>query len=187
MKSNAPIRKFAAAAALIALPTLAAAHSYTYVEGGFLNRDYGRDDESGFRIAGSGDIVPNIALIGEYADTGDVDQISGGGLFHTPVNSQLDFTAGATLEHIDVGSADDTGFGLRSGLRWQTADGRFELAPEVRHIDVFDDSDTSLRLGALYGLTPALDVVGAVQAAGDDDRLEAGLRYNFVARRMAAR
>jgi len=184
---HAPIRKYAAAAALIALPTHAAAHSYTYLEGGYLNRDFGADDESGFRIAGSGDIARNIALIGEYADTGDVDQISAGGLFHTPINNQLDFTAGATFEHVDVGSADDSGFGLRSGVRWQTTDGRFELAPEVRYLDVFDDTDTALRLGALYGLTPALDVIGAVQGAGDDDRYEVGLRYNFVPRTLAAR
>lgn len=179
-------RMLVVAGALAALPTLAAAHSYTYLEGGYLNRDFGADDESGFRIAGSGDIAPNIALIGEYADTGDVDQISAGGLFHTPVNNQLDFTAGATFEHADVGPADDNGFGLRSGVRWQTADGRLELAPEVRYLDVFDDTDTSLRVGALYGLTPELDLTGAVQAAGDDDRYEVGLRYNFEPRRLSA-
>ncbi|AXQ27692.1 hypothetical protein D0B54_02980 [Solimonas sp. K1W22B-7] len=186
MKALTRTRLILAAGALAALPGLAAAHSYTYVEGGFLNRDFGADDESGFRIAGSGDIHQNIALIGEYADTGDLEQISAGGLFHTPLNNTLDFTAGATYEHIEVGSFDDNGFGLRTGLRWQNADGRLELSPEIRYLDIADDDDTSLRVSGLYGLTPKVDLVAAVQAAGDDDRVEAGLRYNFAPRRVSA-
>ncbi|PPE72148.1 hypothetical protein C3942_19825 [Solimonas fluminis] len=179
MKTLTRTRLLIAAGALAAMPGLAAAHNYTYLEGGFLNRDYGPDDESGFRIAGSGDIHRNVALIGEYADTGDLEQISAGALFHTPLNNILDFTAGATYEHIEFGPADDNGFGLRTGLRWQNADGRLELAPEIRYVDFGDDDDTSLRVSGLYGLTPQLDLVAAVQGAGDDDRLEAGLRYNF--------
>lgn len=179
MKALTRTRLLIAAGALAALPGLASAHNYTYLEGGYLNRDFGADDESGFRIAGSGAIAPHFALIGEYADTGDLEQISAGGLFHTALNNTVDFTLGATYEHIEFGPGDDNGFGLRTGLRWQNADGRLELAPEIRYIDFGDDDDTSLRVAGLYGLTNELDVVAAVQAAGDDDRLEAGLRYNF--------
>lgn len=186
MKTFPRIHLLIAAGALAVLPSLANAHSYTYVEGGFLNRDFGADDDSGFRVAGSGDIAPNLALIGEYADTGDLEQISAGGLLHTPLNDTLDFTAGATYEHVEFGNGDDNGFGLRTGLRWQNADGRLELAPEVRYLN-FEDDDTSLRVAALYGLTNQLDLVGAVQGAGDDDRIEAGVRYNFVPRRVSAR
>ena len=39
------------------------------------------------------------------------------------------------------------------------------------------------RLAGEIGLTSELDLVAAVQAAGDDDRLEAGLRYNFQGRK----
>ncbi|MDM4768863.1 hypothetical protein [Solimonas sp. SE-A11] len=179
MKALTRTRLMIAAGALAALPGLAAAHNYTYVEGGFLNRDFDGYDESGFRIAGSGDIHKNIALIGEYNDTDDLEQLSLGALFHTPLNNSVDLTAGATYERFEFGSADEDGFGLRGGVRWQNADGRLELSPEIRYIDIDGYDDTSLRLTGLYGLTPKVDLVAAVQGAGDDDRLEAGVRYNF--------
>jgi len=188
MKSNPRFTKLAAVAALAALPTLAAAHNYSYLEGGYVNRDnYGTNDdnENGFRIGGSGDVHSNVALIGEYGSTGDIDQISAGAQFHAPINPMLDFTAGATAEHVDIDSADDTGYGLRSGVRWQTADGRFELWPEVRYIDVFDDDATSARLGGAVAVNNALDVTAAAQG-GDDDRYEVGLRYNFGPRLTTA-
>lgn len=179
MKALTRTRLLVAAGALAALPGLAAAHNYSYIEGGYLNRDFGADDESGFRIAGSGSLAPHFALIGEYADTGDLEQISAGGVGHTALNNSVDILAGVTYEHIEFGSADDNGFGVRGGLRWQNADGRLELSPQIRYVDFGDGDDTSVHVAGLYGLTNELDLVAAVQAAGDDDRVEAGLRYNF--------
>lgn len=160
------------------LPAVAMAHNYTFIEGGYLDRDDGFRDDSGLRIAGSGDIAPTFNLFGEYADTGDVEQLSFGGQFHTPLNPVADFFAGASLENVDVGPTDDTGFGLRSGLRVWVLDQRAELIPEVRYVDVFDDGLTAFRLGGLLRLTGALDAQAAIQG-GDDDRFEAGLRYNL--------
>jgi hypothetical protein len=165
-------------AAPLLFPTLAAAHNYTYVEGGFIDRDTGLDRDAGFRIAGSANVASPIALFGEYADTGDFSQLSAGALFHTPLNSVLDLVAGGSIEHADTGSRDDTGFGIRGGVRWQLIAARLELNPEIRHVDVLDDSGTSVRLAALYRVARRLDVQGAVQG-GDDDRFELGLRYNF--------
>lgn len=176
-----PRLKLAAVAVLAALPTLAAAHNYNFVEGGYVSLDDDADgNESGFRIAGSGDVHPNLALIGEYGNVDDIDVISAGALFHTPINPEFDWTAGATYERVDAGDEED-GYGLRTGLRWQTADARFELNPEVRYVDVVDDG-TSVRLGALYALNQNLDLQAAIQE-GDDDRLEAGVRYNFGPRK----
>lgn len=169
-----------AAAALIAVPAAAFADDYTYIEGGFLNRDNGRTDDSGFRIAGSGSVAPAIALIGEYADTGDYEQFSAGAIYHAPIQRDLDWFAGATIEFADAGPVDDTGFGLRGGLRWHFARA-FELSPEIRHVDVFDNGDTSLRLAGLFEIAPQLHLQAALQA-GDDDRFEAGLRYTFMPR-----
>lgn len=160
-------------------PTLVAAHNYTYIEGGFVDLDNEHYDDSGLRIAGSADIAPPIALIGEYADVDRWEQLSAGALFHKPLNRDLDLNLGATLEQLDLGHADDTGYGLRAGLRWRppTLSG-LEFAPEVRYLDVFEEEFASLRIGALFRLAPALDLQGAVQG-GDDDRVEVGLRYNF--------
>ncbi len=166
-----------AAGTLLALPLTANAHNYTYVEGGYVSLDNDAADDSGFRIAGSGAIAPSIALIGEYADTGDFEQLSAGAIYHAPIDRSLDWFAGATIEMVDVPGDDDTGFGLRGGLRWSFAKA-FELIPEIRYVDVFDEGFTSLRLGGLFRIAPRLDLQAALQA-GDDDRFEAGLRYNF--------
>lgn len=160
------------------LPLAAAAHNYTYLEGGFLHRDFGDEDDSGFRIAGSADVAPPFALFGEYGDTGPLEQFSAGGLFHMPINNALDFTAGASVEHADAGPVDDTGYGLRAGLRWQFAGTRLEVDPELRYVDVFGDDGTSLRVAGLFAVAQNVDLQGAVQG-GDDDRFELGLRYNF--------
>lgn len=167
----------AATAALLLLPLSAVAHNYTYVEGGFLNRDYGNNDDSGFRIAGSGSIANNFALIGEYSDVGDLDQLSAGGLFHTALTNDVDLNLGATFEHVDAGPVDDSGYGLRAGLRWGLMP-RLEMSPEIRYTDVFGSKDTSARLSGLFAFTPQLDLQAALQG-GDDDRVEVGLRYNF--------
>lgn len=166
--------------AALALPLAAQAHDYTYLEGGLVSIDQGREDETGLRIGGSVSIAPQFALIGEVADAGDLSLLSAGGLFHTNLQRNLDLVAGLTLEHVDAGRVDDTGFGLRGGLRWLLADTALELNPELRLVEIFDDSSVSARLGALYGLTPKLSLQGAVQG-GDDDRFEFGLRYDFGA------
>lgn len=172
------IRCFAlTAGAALALPFAAHAHNYTYIEGGYVSLDNDAADDSGFRIAGSGAITAPIALIGEYVDTGDFEQLSFGAIYHAPIDRSLDWFAGATIEMVDVPGDDDTGFGLRGGLRWSFAKS-FELIPEIRHVDVFDEGFTSLRLAGLFRVAPRLDIQAALQG-GDDDRFEAGLRYNF--------
>jgi hypothetical protein len=164
-------------AVLALLPAAAMAHNYTYLEGGYLNRDTPRGSNSGLRIAGSAAIAPPVALFGEYADTGDFDQFSAGLLFHSPLNNIVDLNLGVSFEHMTVRRASDSGIGLRGGLRWQLAP-QFELHPEIRHLRIFNRDSTSLRVAGLFALTPELDLQGAIQG-GDDDRYEVGVRYNF--------
>ncbi|MDD3765264.1 MAG: hypothetical protein PHP86_18370 [Nevskiales bacterium] len=163
--------------ALAAMPGMAAAQNYGYIEGGYLNRDSDRIDDAGLRIAGSGPVAGSVALIGEYADTGDDEQFSGGVLLHGPLSPELDWTAGATLEFADNGHDDDQGYGLRGGLRWRFAE-YFELNPEIRHTEIFDHGETALRLAGLVRIAPRVDLQAALQG-GDEDRLEVGARYNF--------
>jgi len=180
MKS-AKKKDLVAVAMLLAFPTLAAAHNYTYIEGGFLHRDFDpdRDDKNGFRVAGSINIISPIAAFAEYDHTGELHQLSVGGLFHVPLNHALDLNLGASVEHVDTDHhGDDTGYGLRGGVRWQLDNAKLELSPELRYTDVLNSTDVSGRIGVLYALTPELDLQGALQG-GDDDRVEVGLRYNF--------
>jgi len=168
------------AAALLLAPGLALAHNYNYIEGGYLHRDQA-GDEDGFRVGGSFDILSPIAIFGEYADVDRFSQLSIGGLWHTPLTRDIDLNLGASLEQIDHDhGGDDTGFGLRAGIRWAVPNTRLELNPEFRYVNIDDDhaDGLSLRLGALYALTDRLDLAGGVQG-GDDDRFDLGVRYNF--------
>ncbi len=180
MKSTARKTILAAAAAAFVLPGAASAFNYNYVEGGFVDREIGVLDDSGFRIAGSGQVARQVALIGEYVDTGDFEQLSLGARFFGPLRSvapNLDWIAAATLEFSDTPVDDDTDFGLRGGVRWGFAQG-FEFQPEIVYFRAFDDSFTSLRLAGLFNFQPNLGVQAAFQA-GDDDRIEVGMRYSF--------
>lgn len=177
----------AAGALLLLLPAAAFAqqHDYTYVEGGFVNIDFENgEDDSGLRLAGSFDLGAPLSVIGEYADTGDFSQLTGGLAFRTPLQNLLDFTAAVTLDRVDVPRDDDLAVGLRGGVRWLALThaqnpGRLEVGGELRHIfSVFDDSVTSVRASALYRIAEQFDVQGAFQV-GDDDRIELGLRYSL--------
>ncbi len=166
---------------LIAAPA-ASAFDYTYVEGGYGDIDIDGYDDSGFRLAGSYNFAPQAALIAEYADWGDLSQMSIGAVYHMALQKNIDFFGGGTFERVDYsgdfGDDDDTGFGLRAGLRWQIPNLPVQLIPEVRYLDVADDSLTSFRVGGLFDLAPHLQLAGALQT-GDDDRIELGARYNF--------
>lgn len=179
MKRRMSQQVIVVALAIFSVAPAAWAYDYTYLEGGYVSIDRGRNDDSGLRLAGSVSVTPKVALIGELVDVDDdYSQLSAGALFHTPIDHQWDLALGATFEHVDVGSEDDTGFGLRGGARWRQPGGRLQLEPEVRLVDVFNDTASSVRLGALFELAPRLDLAGAFQG-GDDDRLELGVRYRF--------
>lgn len=168
----------ATAAALSCLPMVASAFDYNYVEGGYLHRDNDFADEGGFRIGGSFAIDPQVNLFGEYGSTNAYDQITAGAQFHTPINNELDFTAGGSLEHLSGGGHTSTGFGMRAGVRWNVVPGQWELNPEVRYTHLDGDNLTSARVGASYHINRQFDIQAALQG-GDEDRVEAGVRYNF--------
>jgi hypothetical protein len=165
--------------AAAALPGLAAAaaNDYSYVEGGLIHRDdYGHSNLGG-RVAGSFDLSVPVAPFAEYTNNDHLEQISVGGVFHAPIRRDLNWFAGASLEHVSFRHGHDTGFGIRGGFRWQAAR-NLELSPEIRYVDAAHDGQVSARLSLAYAVASRLDVIGAVQG-GDDDRFEAGVRYRF--------
>lgn len=170
------LKRTTLAALAAGLPLLASAADYTYVEGGYLYRDAYDQNGSGVRVEGSANVLPNLAAFANFSTNNDLNQFGVGALFHTPLRQGLDLTAGASLEHLDTGDDSDTGVGLRAGLRWAAAP-KLELDPEIRYVSAHEDA-TSFRFNALYSLAPRLSLQGAAQV-GDDERFEAGLRYDF--------
>ena len=167
-------------AAGLLLPGAALAHTYTYVDGGVVDRT--DDSGLGVRMAGSAGLAPPLALFGEIVDSGNYSQLSAGAMFHAPIDPAVDFTLGGSMEAVDRGRADDVGLGARIGLRWRVAQTRgFELNPELRQVYVFNDTITSVRGNALFPMSRNFHLQGALQA-GDEDRIEFGMRYSFLPR-----
>lgn len=178
MSHGPAFRRLCVIGALAALPVLGAhASDYNTVEGGFIQRDDYDRSGPGARVAGSVDLSVPIAPFAEFSTTDHIDQISVGAVFHAPINRTLDWFAGGSLEHVDLSRSNDTGFGLRGGVHWQTTQ-NLELSPEIRYVDVYSDGQVSARLTADYRIAPRFSLIGAVQG-GDDDRFEAGVRYHF--------
>ncbi len=177
MNQKSSIRRLTALAALALLPGVVSAADYNYLEGGFIQRDtYGRSD-AGVRVAGMLGIHPNVAAYSEFSNNDELNQFSAGAVFHTPINTEFDLFAGGGLEYVDIGQADDLGYGLRGGLRY-TPSKIIELTPEVRYFNAVGDGRVALRLSGAYYIAPRFALVAAVQG-GDDDRFEAGIRYRF--------
>ena len=177
MNSTRRARLGAAVAAMSVLPATAFAFDYNFLEGGFIYRDDYHQDSVGGRIAGSINVLPPLAIIGEFTGNDNLDQFDVGAIFHAPIDRRLDLFGGATLEHGDIHDFSSTGIGARFGVRWQAASG-IELAPEFRYVHLFHEDQASFRLNGLFHLAPHLDAQGAFQV-GDDDRFELGLRYSF--------
>lgn len=168
---------------LAALPLLATARDYGYLEAGvYAHEDTDATDAvpnrgsepAGYRVAGQLALptVP-LAYFSEYAHTDVLEQWSVGLLYHRPLWFTLHLTAGASVEFEDM--TDEQGYGLRAGLRWWPFGQWLELSPEVRHEELFQAS-TSGRLTATLQLRHRLYAEAAAQA-GDEERYLLGLRY----------
>lgn len=175
--------KFPILAMSLLLPISALAHGYAWLDGGLVDANSPQQrNDLGVRLSGSAELTPPVALFGEIVDVGSYTHLTAGAMYHTRIDSRLDFHAGGALELVDTEREDDTGLGLYAGLRWQVPTGgvRLELSPELRHLYVLDRPSTSLRNNLLLRIAPRLDLQGALQV-GDEDRIELGARYTFDA------
>ena len=161
-------------AALIAFSASASAEGFDY---NYLSLSYEQididdgtfnADGDGFGISGSFEISDSFFLfagysMGELESVLDVDQLSAGVGWHTPVGDRLDFVAGLSYERIELsasglGSADEDGYGAEIGLRYQATDA-VELNGGINYVDYGNDGDdTGFGVGALIGVTDNIDV-----------------------------
>ena len=145
-------------------------------------------DGDGFGIEGSFEISQSFFLtadygIAEFEEAGvevDVDTLSAGIGWHTPLSDQLDFVANLSYEYIELSalgqSQDESGYGLGAGLRYQATDA-LEINGGIGYVDYGDGDDTTLGVRALYGITDNIDV--AVSGEWGDDSSAYGLSGRF--------
>ena len=168
----------------------AADFKYNYVEGTYESIDLDGTDANVALLAGSYDITPNLNVIGEYA-TGNIDNPSGGsdldyqeaaiGLgYHTQIAPKTDFTANVKVVNQDTDLAgDDTGYSAGIGLRHMLVD-KIEVDADIDYIDVNNDEDTRLKVGARYYINDTISAgVGYSTSDKDVDTVSGNLRWNF--------
>ena len=166
---------------------------YNYFSVGYqrmeLDTGLGDVDGDGFGVDGSFAINDNWFIfgaygMGEFEEQGvtlDVDTLSAGIGWHTPLSETVDFVTGLSYEYVDVGasgfgSADENGYGLGVGLRFQASEA-IELNGGINYIDYGDGDDTTFGVGLLYGVSESVDI--GVSADWGDDVSSYGLSGRF--------
>ena len=171
--------------ALLAFSVSAGAQGfdYNYFSVGYqrLNLDDGFFDVDGDGFGLNGSFAVNESFfvfagygMGEFEEQGitvDVDTLSAGIGWHTPLSEQVDFVAGLSYEYVDFGasgfgSQDENGYGLGVGLRYQASEA-IELNAGINYVDLGDGDDTGFGLGLLYGVSENVDI-GITGDWGDD-------------------
>jgi opacity protein-like surface antigen len=181
--------------ALIAFSASASAQGFDYnffsvgyqrmnLDDGFIDVD-----GDGFGVDGSFAINENFFIfgaygMGEFEEAGqsvDVDTLSAGIGWHTPLTDRVDFVTGVSYEYVELsaagfGSADESGYGLGVGLRFQASDA-IELNGGINYVDYGDGDDTGFGVGLLYGVSENVDI--GVSADWAEDTSAYGLNGRF--------
>ncbi len=181
------------AAAVLALPLTALAEglSYKFVEADYVTVDAdGGGEADGFAFGGSYLFTPQVYATAGYsslspdgASNVDFTTFSAAlGLRH-PLTSTLDanFEAGFVAAEIDAGSfgsEDDTGYSLAAGLRAMVAS-QLELNGGVNYVNVFDESETSVGVGAVYSFTRQFAAVVGADFGDEATGFNVGARFMF--------
>jgi hypothetical protein len=179
----------ALALATLSVPALASdGPSYSYADLGYVDSDIGISGD-GFQLRGSYAVNDAFFLFGQYSDTSydnffdlGVGELRLGFGWHTPMSDRADFVAALNFERVDidtsVGSADDTGFGLKLGVRGKLSDA-LEVNTHVRHANYGQGaSDTLFGIGGAFALNDRFSVVLEIEQ-GDSDTLMLGARWGF--------
>ena len=201
------LKPLAVAAALAALPLGAFAAestlSYNFIEGGYAKAtqrdgDSNDFDYDGFYGAVSGKVAKNVYLFGDYRQlTSDTfagarvrtnSALAGIGLI-IPVTKVVDLNVnggGVWQKYKYEGTAanftphdnDDTGFFVGGGARAQILP-LLEVNGGFRYSKVFDNSETTGLVGAVFSITPALAVTGNYEFGDHFNQYQIGGRFNF--------
>lgn len=161
----------------LSAPAQAAEPRYTYAEVGYLNADFDDIDEDGdgFGIGGSFAVHPNVHLVADYQDI-DLDGNADANALSLGVGGNYALRPGLDLvgrlrwinQEIEVGpfDEDEDGYGVEAGLRTMI-NAQLELNGFVKYVDIDDEDDTSLVIGALYDVVPNLALGGDIEFSDD--------------------
>ena len=179
------ILTIAALAALTPFAALADDVSYSFFEVNYTDVDLAGISESGFGLKGSASVADNFHIGIDYFAVSfplgvDFNRTSLGFGYHT--EGETSFYATVALEKLDLGLADDDGYGIELGGRGFVADD-FELQGYIGVIDVFDETETYFGVSGRYwfneNMAIGLDYKNTEISILDVDILQIGFRYSF--------
>lgn len=173
---------------LAGAPGFAAAQDfdYAFVDIGFVDTEIDVGpfdlDGDGFAIAGSYPIADNLFVIGGYSDQDydfgvDGSVLNAGIGFNTGLGDNLDFVADISYLDSEVGNQDESGYGIRAGVRGRVRPD-LELEGGLTLVDL-DDSDTGFRGVARYYFSDMFAVSGTLADSDDGTSLTIGVRIEF--------
>lgn len=176
--------------------------SYNYVQAAYNNYNFDDTDigADGFSLGASGLISKSAFLVASYAyaetdsfdDLGvdakaEISDVTLGIGFRAPLSNSTDANFIAAYLHdkvkVDVDgygseSDDDNGYTLRAGLRHLLAP-TFEVSIALEYVDIYDDSNTDVALGAVFHATQRLSLLAGYAIDDDQKVLSLGGRLNF--------
>jgi hypothetical protein len=172
----------------LALPAAAADLSWDWVDLRYTGYDAQNGSGDGVGVSVVKSIGDSVYVIGAYDDLSlevlgfDVDatlwRVGIGS--HRRVSDKIHAFSELTFENAEVGagigSADDSGYGFRFGLRGMATDS-LELNGGIRYIDV-GSTDTLLGFGAVLSIGERFALTTSYED-GDDSFYTFGARYNF--------
>lgn len=183
------------AASLLATATTAAGaatFSYDYVEGGF-GEVADAADADGIYLGGAHSLDKQFGLIGALGiidyPGGDGLVLRGGGIFHKPLQNNLDLFGSIELVYSDYefrfgpfgGRFDDDDIGVAAalGLRYAVQD-NFQLEGKLTltEVDPFDDG-LGLLAGARYYIDRQLSAAAGIASDTEYDGIWINLRYDL--------
>lgn len=177
-----------AAALLVALAPAAtlAEMSYNRIEISFVDADYDDSDVDGdgFEIAASYLLNEEIFVHGRWLEEDldlniDASFIELGVGLRKPLQDDLDFVGTLSYVDVEIGSADDDGFGLAAGIRAQLSDA-VQAEAMLRYVNYDDlDSDTGIVLAGRYYFNESMAVGLGLEFGDLADTLRIGFRLEF--------
>jgi len=186
-----PFSVFAAGDNSLSYNYLGAQAGYADVDGNF----GGDSDGPVLGVDGSAELVPNVNLVGSYShsflDNADLDMVSLGGGLHTDLNYdrniRIDAFGTLTYEYINLDpdrgpNADDSGFGIRGGLRAKF-ENNLEANASLGYVDYGSIDGPVAEFGGLYSLPRNENVALSLSYRYFDfdgaelDQLLAGIRF----------
>lgn len=139
------------------------------------------DSEVGFQLLGSVRVYRDLFVRASYLDSGgdaDASLLKFGAGWAFPIQPELDGYGLFQIGRVDVGDADDTGWILEGGLRYQPAP-QWEVNGLLEIVD-FEDTEFGIGAGGRYYINPQLSAGLNFETISDFANIfYLGLRYQF--------